>query len=303
MKTQNKSAPTIQASQKKDFDKMLQLGLKFSKNLTKMNTTKAAKCFEAIPVASFPEVYKPMASSIYRNFAWNLIVDRNSEPAESYLKRALEFGDYGVAIKLGHVKYLQNQLKESIDYYLQSADKLGFMEEIIMEIQDDFDFLKVSTQNFKNLSNFLTCYYRDKSTDFAQLCKAPDASTPELSTQQGYWKFSKKESCLLFSSADIRLSFYDGENRIDDFEQIRKHYAQQKESIEVHTIQIMNEQNKKLLCDILTEARLDDESWAWENWSLYNSIQEQDAETDDDFYECAEIKVDRSSLAIVKMQG
>jgi len=278
MKTTEKNNSKLSEKQKQDCDLLLNLGLEYIKKQNKENALKAIKCFEGIPPEHFPGIYKPMASSVQTNLAWFLIVDKNDKQAEIYLNRALEFGDFRVPIKLGHIKYLQNNFKEAVDFYLQASEKMGFIEEVIMEIQDDFYDLKVSQHNTNTLTDFLTNFNRDKTLNSGSIVKEPDESTPELTTENGYWKYSKEQSALLFSSATIKFSFVNGQKVIEDFDEIKKLYTAHKDAIETLVNKIMIDQNTSLLQNILKESNVQEKEWVWNNWSLCNVVEEQDLE-------------------------
>ena len=278
MKTTEKNNSKLSEKQKQDCDLLLNLGLEYIKKQNKENALKAIKCFEGIPPGHFPGIYKPMASSVHTNLAWFLIVDKNDKQAEIYLNRALEFGDFRVPIKLGHIKYLQNNFKEAVDFYLQASEKMGFIEEVIMEIQDDFYDLKVSQHNTNTLTDFLTNFNRDKTLNSDSIVKEPDESTPELTTENGCWKYSKEQSALLFSSATIKFSFVNGQKVIEDFDEIKKLYTAHKDAIETLVNKIMIDQNTSLLQNILKESNVQEKEWVWNNWSLCNVVKEQDLE-------------------------
>ena len=162
---------TQNTEQKKEFDALLKLGLKHVTVINKENSLKAIQCFEAIPQEHFPGVYKPMLASVYTNLGKFLIIDKNYKQAEIYLNKALEFGTFLVPVRLGHVNYLQNNLKEAVDFYMQGYQKLGFIEEVFIEIRDDFYDFKISEQNAENLIDFLSKYKLDNTIDINALVK------------------------------------------------------------------------------------------------------------------------------------
>jgi len=265
-------------AQEEGQNTLIQLSLEYLKDINKQNTLNAVKCFEAIANQDFLRLYEPGVSSVYTDLGWFCIVDKQYKQAEIYLNKAMEFGTYLVPIKLGHIKYFQNNLKEAIDLYIQSSQKLGFIDEVIIEIQDDLSYLKVSDQNIQNLTDYLTQVSQNKTTDINKLVKEPDKSTPDLFTEHGYWKYSQQDSVLLFSSAEIKISFNENQKLIDDYDKIKKLYTDRKEAIEGLVDKIMIYQNQKLLQKIIAKAKLVGQKWVWKNWSLSNVVDEQDFE-------------------------
>ncbi len=281
MKTIEPKISKLSVKQKNNFDAILKIGLTYTSKLNKKNALKAVKCFEAIPVKHFPSLYGPLASSVFTAAAWFLTIDKNYKQAEIYLNRALESGTYLVPIRLGHIQYFQSNFKTAIDFYIQAANKLGFVEEIIMEIQDDFEVLKVSKHNTQNLIALLTGFNQDNTIDTDKLVanfKDPNKSATEIITDFGFWKYSKQENALIFSNPEIKISFNDKQNVIESFDEIKKHYARLKESIEALVSKIIIYQNKKILQNIIVDTNLEGQDWIWENWSLYNVVEEQDFE-------------------------